>query len=57
MQREIREKHAEAMGAESHKKFTIMHENKHLLRPEQPGAVIANLAMRATKELSGGYYR
>ena len=57
MQREIREEHAETMGHELHKVFVGYHETGKLLKPDQPGAVIANLVLRGTKQLSGGYYR
>jgi len=55
MQREIRDRHGEAMGEESHKKFTGLHIAGKLLRPDQPGAVIANLVVRGERELSGKY--
>lgn len=57
MQREIREEHAAAMGDEIHKVFVNYHKTGKLLKPDQPGAVIANLVLRGTKQLSGGYYR
>ena len=52
MQQEIREKHGQAMGA-VHKAFLGLKESGKLLRPEQPGNVIARLALSAGRELSG----
>ena len=53
----IRDDHGEAMGEEGHQKFIDLHTAGKLLRPDQPGAVIANLALRAPNELSGQYLR
>jgi hypothetical protein len=57
MQVEIREQHKDGMGEKQHSRFTDLHEKGHLLRPEQPGTVIANLAISAPKELSGKFIR
>ena len=57
MQREIREQHGSAMGKNAHSRFTGLHSEGKLLRAEQPGGVIANLAIKATTELSGKYFR
>ena len=57
MQKEIRDEHAEVMGDEVHNMFVNYHKTGKLLKPDQPGAVIANLVLRSTKQLSGGYYR
>ena len=54
MQKDIRELHGEAMG-EGWKKFEELHKDGKLLRPEQPGHVIAKLAVGAPKELSGKF--
>lgn len=54
MQREIREKHEQAMG-DHHRKFTKLRDNGELLKPEQPGHVIAKLALEGGTELSGQF--
>ncbi|KAF2271817.1 NAD(P)-binding protein [Westerdykella ornata] len=55
MQREIREKHRDAMSAKDAEKFAGLKSRGVLLRPEQPGHVIARLAVEAAKELSGRF--
>lgn len=55
MQREIREVHAEAMSEKDRGKFKGLKEGGTLLRPEQPGHVIARLAVGAGKELNGKF--
>jgi len=54
MQQDIREKHGQAMGP-VHKGFLGLKESGKLLRPEQPGHVIARLALSAGQELSGKF--
>ncbi|KAL7276662.1 hypothetical protein RUND412_000322 [Rhizina undulata] len=54
MQQEIREHHGPAMGS-NHGKFMQLKETGNLLRPEQPGHVIAKLALFADKTLSGRF--
>lgn len=56
MQDEIREKHGEAMR-EVHERFLELKAQGKLLRPEQPGNVIARLALSMDKELSGKFLR
>lgn len=56
MQQEIREKHGQAMG-DHHKRFTKLKEDEKLLRPEQPGHVIAKLALGGGNELSGQFLK
>lgn len=56
MQRELREDHATNLDAEMHSKFTGVHKDGKLLQPEQPGHVMAKLALDAPKELSGHFY-
>lgn len=56
MQKEIREVHPEAMG-KSFEKFHNLKKDGELLRPEQPGNVIARLTLSADKELSGKFLR
>ncbi|MBE7180904.1 MAG: SDR family NAD(P)-dependent oxidoreductase [Terriglobus roseus] len=55
MQRDIREKHSTFMDAKDVEKFGALPTNGGLLRPDQPGNVIARLAMDAPKELSGQF--
>lgn len=56
MQRALREDHATALDAEMHSKFTGVHKDGKLLKPEQPGHVMAKLVLDAPKELSGHFY-
>lgn len=55
MQRAIREEHNKAMSATDQQKFHGLHEEGKLVRPEQPGGVIANLALAGEKALSGKF--
>jgi NAD(P)-dependent dehydrogenase (short-subunit alcohol dehydrogenase family) len=55
MQREIREVHHERMSDTDREKFSGLKSNGGLLRPEQPGHVIAKLAVGGEKELSGKF--
>ena len=55
MQRDIREKHSNAMTASDAKKFAELKSTGSLLKPEQPGHVIAKLALDGPKELSGKF--
>lgn len=55
MQREIREVHHEAMSSKDREKFAGLKEKGTLLKPEQPGHVIAKLAVGGGKELSGKF--
>jgi NAD(P)-dependent dehydrogenase (short-subunit alcohol dehydrogenase family) len=56
MQRELREDHATNLDAEMHSKFTGVHKDGKLLKPEQPGHVMAKLVLDAPKEISGHFY-
>lgn len=58
MQREIREVHHESMSEKDRTKFAGLKKDGGLLRPEQPGHVIAKLAVadgKDIKELSGKF--
>ncbi|KAF1953621.1 NAD(P)-binding protein [Byssothecium circinans] len=55
MQREIREIHNKAMSEKDAAKFHALKTGGGLLKPEQPGHVIAKLAIGAEKELSGRF--
>jgi len=54
MQIDIRAKHKAAMG-EGNERFQALHREGKLLRPDQPGNVIAQLALNMKKELSGQF--
>lgn len=56
MQRELREDHGTNLDAEMHSKFTGVHKDGKLLKPEQPGHVMAKLVLDAPKEISGRFY-
>jgi NAD(P)-dependent dehydrogenase (short-subunit alcohol dehydrogenase family) len=55
MQRELREIHHTAMDPKDAQKFAGLKGNGKLLRPDQPGNVIAKLALEGPKELSGRF--
>ncbi|KAJ4377651.1 hypothetical protein N0V83_000479 [Neocucurbitaria cava] len=55
MQREIREIHHERMSDKDRTKFAGLKKDGGLLRPEQPGHVIAKLAVGGGNELSGQF--
>ncbi|KAF1978346.1 NAD(P)-binding protein [Bimuria novae-zelandiae CBS 107.79] len=55
MQREIRETHKKAMSDKDAEKFAGFKKDGALLKPEQPGHVVAKLAVGAEKELSGKF--
>ena len=55
MQREIREKHHGAMDKDDAARFAELKKNGGLLKPEQPGHVMAKLVLDAPKELSGKF--
>ncbi|CAL5873493.1 uncharacterized protein PFLUO_LOCUS7772 [Penicillium psychrofluorescens] len=55
MQREIREDHATTLDPQFHAIFTTAHKDGGLLKPEQPGHVIARLVIDAPNSLTGKY--
>ncbi|RJE22153.1 short-chain dehydrogenase [Aspergillus sclerotialis] len=55
MQRELREDHATTLEPQVHSKFTTVHKEGKLLKPEQPGHVMAKLVLDAPKSLSGQF--
>ncbi|KAH8689870.1 putative short-chain dehydrogenase [Talaromyces proteolyticus] len=55
MQREIREGHRGNMAPEAFERFMEAHRTGKLLRPEQPGHVMAKLVLDAPKSLSGRF--
>lgn len=57
MQKEIREKHVSGMDEKEHQRFMSLYEDGKLASPEGPGHLIANLILKATKELNGQTFR
>lgn len=57
MQQDIREKHSSGMQEKDVARFHQLHKDGNLLKPEQPGHVIAKLALDGPKELSGRFLR
>ncbi|KAF9917628.1 hypothetical protein BX616_000404 [Lobosporangium transversale] len=56
MQSSIRTKGADTMVPEQHARFVELHTSKTLLHPDEPGHVIASLAVKAPHSLSGQFY-
>lgn len=56
MQRELREQ-GTAMSNKDYETFKADFEEGRLIKPEQPGRVIARLAVDAKPELSGKYFK
>ena len=57
MQRDLREIHSAVMDEKDNAKFLGAHENKTLLKPEQPGHIIAKLAIDPARDFNGQYLR
>ena len=57
MQAELRERHFGQMDPANVRKFATMHAEGAMLRPEQPGNVMARLVLDAPKELSGKFFQ
>ena len=57
MQRDIREKYISVMDEKDQKRFTSLHEEGKLFKPDQPGNVMAKLVLDAPNELSGQAFR
>lgn len=55
MQKDIREKHNKAMDEADAARFAELKATGGLLKPEQPGHVMAKLVLEAPKELSGKF--
>ncbi|OJD15245.1 hypothetical protein AJ78_04467 [Emergomyces pasteurianus Ep9510] len=55
MQEQLREKHMDVLGPVEGKRFLDAHREGKLLKPEQPGHVIAKLVLDAPRELSGKF--
>lgn len=56
MQRELREDHATTLEPQVHSKFMTVHKDGKLLKPEQPGHVMAKLVLDAPSKLSGKFF-
>jgi hypothetical protein len=57
MQRELREIHHTAMDKEDAEKFATLKSSGKLLKPEQPGNVMAKLVVEAGEDLSGKFLK
>ena len=57
MQEDIRNKHATIMDEKDSDRFITLHKEGKLVKPEQPGNVIARLVTTGSKELSGEILR
>lgn len=55
MQKELREKHSETMQETDVAKFCTLHRDGKLLRPDQPGNVMAKLVLNGSNTLSGKF--
>jgi NAD(P)-dependent dehydrogenase (short-subunit alcohol dehydrogenase family) len=55
MQEDLRSYHTETLGPKEAERFIEAHKQGKLLRPEQPGYVIAKLILGATRDLSGKF--
>ena len=55
MQRELREVHSFSMDEKDSARFHGLHKDGNLLKPEQPGSVMARLVLNPPKELSGEF--
>ena len=58
MQKDIREKFGTNMTRDALQRFVDLHENSQLAHPDEPGTVLANLALKGwLKELNGKFIR
>ena len=57
MQRDLREVHSAVMAEKDNVKFRDAHQNRTILKPEQPGNVMAKLVIDPERSLSGQYLR
>ena len=57
MQQTIRETHSAVMAKKDNEKFIGLHESNQLLHPEQPGHVMAKMALDPPKALNGKYVK
>lgn len=57
MQRTLREVHYAIMSEKDNAKFQGLHARGELLKPEQPGHVMAKMAIDPPRELNGQYVK
>ena len=57
MQKNLREVHSAVMAKKDNEKFMGLYESNQLLRPEQPGHVMAKMALDPPKSMSGKYVK
>lgn len=57
MQKELREIHAPGMDEKDSAKFLTLHKEGGLLKPEQPGNVMAKLVLDGPAALNGRYLK
>ena len=57
MQRELRDVHSSLMTEEDAARFLTLHKDGGLLKPEQPGHVMARVVLSPPKNLSGQFLR
>ena len=57
MQKELRDVHVSKMKEQDAARFIKYHEEGTLLKPEQPGNVMARVVLAGPKDLSGKYLR
>ena len=57
MQRDLREIHSAVMEDKDNAKFRDAYQNQTLLKPDQPGNVMARLVLDPDKSLNGQYLR
>lgn len=57
MQRDVRKNYSSVMREKDSAKFLNLHKEGGLLKPDQPGQVIAKLIVNAPSELSGRFLR
>ena len=57
MQRNLREVHAPVMAKKDNEKFLGLYNSNQLLRPDQPGNVMARMALDPPKALNGKYVK
>lgn len=55
MQRALREDHKTSLEPQVYAKFATVHKDGKLLKPEQPGHVMAKLVLDAPRELTGKF--
>lgn len=55
MQRQIREDHRENLDQDTYARFSDAHKEGKLVKPEAPAQVMAELALRADRSLSGKF--